>query len=169
MVITCPNCNKKIKINKEKLRLRNVLFRCTKCSNIFIKKKPQILKTYNSKIMVAHSNSSLANKIATLIKINGYTPLISRDGIDAIIKAIKENPFLTIIEPDLPKINGFKVYKRLKTTDRTKEIKFLFIIPSEKKRYNEFFIQSNTLNYIDETQISSLLIDRIDFIRNKNL
>lgn len=173
MVVTCPHCNKEIKINEEKLRIRNVLFKCAKCSSIFVKKKPQIFRnkitSNNSKIMIAHSNPSLVNKIAALIKINGYTPLISHDGIDAIIKAIKEYPFLTIIEADLPKLNGFKVYKRLKTTDKTKEIKFLFITPSDIKRYDKLFIQSNSLNYIKETQISSLLIDKIDFLRNKNL
>ncbi|MGB9715068.1 MAG: response regulator [Thermodesulfovibrionales bacterium] len=164
MVVICPRCNKELKINEEKLILRNVIFQCTKCSNIFVQKKPRLFKTYNNKIMIAHSNPSLVDKIETLIKINGYTPLISRDGIDAIIKAIKEHPFLTLIEVDLPKINGFKVYKRLKTTDKTKEIKFLFITPSDKENYKEFFIQSDDLNYIDETQISSLLLDKIDKI-----
>lgn len=171
MVVICPRCNKELEIKEENLRPRNILFQCTKCKNIFVLKKPQILKNKivnNSKILIAHSNLSIINKIVALLRINGYKPLISHDGIDAIIKSIKEHPFLTIIEDDLPKINGFKVYKRLKTSNKTKNIKFLFIVSSESLRDTQLFIQRDTLNYIKESQISTHLLNKIDFLKHKS-
>jgi len=105
MVVACPSCNKKLLIDEEKLGFRNVLFQCINCNNVFVTKKQQTLQNKTSckgKILISHSNPFIVNKIVRLLKNNGYIPIISNDGIDTIIKAIKERPFLTIIEADLP-------------------------------------------------------------------
>ncbi|NWF51977.1 MAG: zinc-ribbon domain-containing protein [Nitrospirae bacterium] len=171
MVVACPRCNKKLRIDEEKLRFRNVLFQCIKCSNIFVPKKQRILQnktSSNGKILIAHSNPFIVNKIVRLLKNNGYSPIASHDGIDAIIKAIKEHPFLTIIEADLPKINGFKVYKRLKLTCEAKDIKFLFLVTSDSNNKNDFFTYKDNCNFIKEYQISSLLIEKIDLLEKED-
>lgn len=168
MIVRCPRCRVGLRIDEEKLTVRNVLFQCPECKNIFVPKRTLVLQnktTGNGKILIAHSNPSLVNEISSLVKNNGYQAVTSSDGIDAIIKAVKELPVLTIIEADLPKINGFEVCRRLRLTVETKGIEFLFIVSSNSGRYKEFPSQCGPCNYIEDYRIPELLIEKINSLR----
>ena len=171
MVVRCSRCSVGLKIDKEKLTVRNVLFQCPKCKNIFVPKRPVVLQNKmagNGKILIAHSNPSLVSEMTTILKKNGYHSVASFDGIDAIIKAVKEHPALAIIEVDLPKINGLEVCRRLRLTVKTKGIEFLFVVSSNSERYKEIQSQCCPYNYIEDFRIPELLIEKIDLLKQKD-
>jgi CheY-like chemotaxis protein/DNA-directed RNA polymerase subunit RPC12/RpoP len=171
MVVRCSRCGKGLKIDEEKLIVRNVLFQCPKCKNIFVPERPVVLQNKmagNGKILIAHSNPSLVSEMTTILKKNGYHSVASSDGIDAIIKAVKEHPSLAIIEVDLPKINGPEVCRRLRLTNKTKGIEFLFVVSSNSERSMEFLSQWGPNNYIEDFRIPELLIEKIDLLKQKD-
>ena len=171
MVVRCPGCRIRLGVDKEKLIFNNILFQCPKCKNIFVPERHLVLQnktTGNGKILIAHSNPSLVNEMTALLKNNGYQAEVSSDGIDAIIKVVKEFPFLVIIEVDLPKINGFDVCRRLRLTAKTKGIEFLFIVSSNSERHKEIQSQCCPYNYIEDYRIPELLIEKIDLLKQKD-
>jgi DNA-binding response OmpR family regulator len=121
----------------------------------------------NGKILIAHSNPSLVSEMTTILKKNGYHSVASFDGIDAIIKAVKEHPALAIIEVDLPKINGLEVCRRLRLTNKTKGIEFLFVVSSNSER-SKVPSQWGPNNYIKDFRIPELLIEKIDLLKQKD-
>jgi CheY-like chemotaxis protein len=145
-------------------------FKCPKCSTFLLVKKPVAVPKKamdNNKVLIAHSNPAVINEIASLLAKNGYQTITASDGIDAMIKTIKELPFLTIIEVSLPKIYGFEVCKRLKLRAETKEIKFMLVTSVyDKKRYKrEPASLYDADDYIEDHQISELLTEKINKIR----
>lgn len=172
MVVRCPGCRMRLRIDKEKLTFNNILFQCPKCKNIFVPERRLVLQnktTGNSKILIAHSNPSLVNEMTAILKNNGYQAVMSSDGIDAIIKAVKEHPFLIIIEVGLPKINCFEVCRRLRLTAETKGIEFLFIVSSNSEGFREFLSQWDTCNYIEDYQIPGLLIEKVNVLNKHSV
>ena len=65
----------------------------------------------------------MVEKMSNFLTKKGYTVITSNDGIDTMIKAIKELPFLALLDVALPKIYGFELCKRLKERPETKDIK----------------------------------------------
>ena len=170
MVVVCPKCKIRLKVDEGKLKVEGSRFKCPKCSTFLLVKKPVAVTKKamdNNKVLISHSNPAVINEITSLLTKNGYQTITATDGIDAMVKAIKELPFLTIIEVSLPKIYGFEVCKRLKLRAETKEMKFMLVTSVyDKKRYKrEPASLYDADEYIEDHQISELLVDKINKIR----
>jgi predicted Zn finger-like uncharacterized protein len=170
VVVICPKCKTRLKVEEGKLTVEGSRFKCPKCSTFLLVKKPAALPKKamdKSRILVAHSNPAIISEITSLLTENGYQTITATDGIDSMVKAIKELPFLVIIEVGLPKIYGFEVCKRLKLRAETKEMKFILVSSVyDKKRYKR---EPSSLydadDYIEEHKISEFLIDKINTLK----
>jgi predicted Zn finger-like uncharacterized protein len=139
VVVICPKCKAKLKVNEAKLSPTGSRFKCPKCSTVILVKKPaeQPRKTLDtSKVLVAHSNQEVLESASAVLKGHGYKVLASNDGIDVMVKALREFPFLILVEVSLPKIYGFELCRKLKAREETKNMKFI-LIPSvfDRARY----------------------------------
>lgn len=72
-----------------------------------------------NKILIAEDDRNILAGLVDILKMDGYSTVIARDG-DAALKQVKErNPDLLILDVMLPKVNGFEVCKRLKEQGST--------------------------------------------------
>ena len=109
----------------------------------------------------------MMDEIIALLSQKGYQTITASDGIDAMTKAMRELPFLTIIEVALPKIYGFEVCKRLKLRSETKEIRVILVVSVyDKKRYRR---EPESLygadDYVEDHHISEFLLEKINALR----
>jgi predicted Zn finger-like uncharacterized protein len=170
VVVICPKCKTRLKVDEGKLTAGGSRFKCPRCATILLVKKPLPVPEKpvdNVKILVAHSNPGRTEEITSLLKKKGYLTITATDGIEAMVKAIKELPFLAIIEVALPKIYGFEVCKRLKLRPETKNIKVILVSsPYDKTRYKrepESLYDAD--EYIEEHRIAELLTDTVEALR----
>jgi len=170
VVVICPKCKIKLKVDDTKLSEMGSRFKCPKCGAILLVKKPvvQTQKPVDSgTVLVAHSNPSALSQIAALLNSHGYRTITATEGIEAMVKAIKELPFLMVLEVGLPKIFGFEVCKRLKLRPETRGMKFILVNSVyDDRRYRR---QPESLyeadDYIEEHRLPELLIDSISRIK----
>lgn len=172
MVVICPKCRTKLRVDDGKLSIGGSRFKCPKCSAVLLVKKtptPPEKHIDNIKILVAHSNPKITDEITSLLKKNGYQAITASDGIETMVKAIKEFPYLAIIEVGIPKIYGVEVCKRLKLRPETRGMKFILVSSAydkdKYKREPESFYGAD--DYIEEHLIDSLLIDSVNALRGK--
>ena len=72
-----------------------------------------------SKILIAEDDKNILAGLVDILKMEGYTTVIARDG-EAAVKQVKDRkPDLLILDVMLPKLNGFEVCKRLKSQGST--------------------------------------------------
>jgi len=158
----------KLKVADEKLTPEGVRFKCPKCSAVLLVKKPAVrIKPLEGKVIVAHEDPAMVEKISSVLTKNGFTVITSNDGIDTMIKAVKELPFLALLDVALPKIYGFELCKRLKERTETKDIKIILICSIyDKTRYRR---EPNSLHgaddYIEEHHIDDLLMEKIQALQ----
>jgi len=168
VVVGCPKCKIKLKVADEKLTPEGIRFKCPKCSAILLVKKPVVqIKPLGGKVIVAHEDPALVEKMSAFLAKKGYTVITSNDGIDAMIKTIKELPFLALLDVALPKIYGFELCKRLKERPETKDIKIILICSIyDKTRYRR---EPNSLHgaddYIEEHHIEDSLMEKIEALQ----
>ena len=100
----------------------------------------------------------------TLLQEQGYKVITSADGIDVMVKALKELPFLAVVEVSLPKIYGFEICKRLKSRAEMKDMKFI-LVPStfDKSKYRREPVSLyGADDYIEAHDIPAMLIEKIN-------
>ena len=173
MVVICPKCKTKLKVDEGKISAGGSRFKCPKCSTILLVKKPAPVTEkvfHHEKVLIAHSNTAVTNTITGLLEKHGYQTIIASDGIEAMVKTIRELPFLVITEVGLPKIFGFEVCKRLKLRPETKGIKFILVSsPYDINRYKrdpESLYEAD--DFIEEHRIPELLIDSINTLKGRD-
>jgi predicted Zn finger-like uncharacterized protein len=170
VVVICPKCKTRLRVDEGRVTAGGSRFKCPRCATILLVKKPVPAPEKpvdNVKILVAHSNPGRTEEITSLLKKKGYLTITATDGIEAMVKAIKELPFLAIIEVSLPKIYGFEVCKRLKLRPETRNIKVILVSsPYDKTRYKrepESLYDAD--EYIEEHRIADLLTDTVEVLR----
>jgi predicted Zn finger-like uncharacterized protein len=172
VVVVCPKCRIKLKVNDARLTPQGSRFKCPKCGTVLVVKKPvvQEKRTLNErKVLVAHSSPAVVDTIYDILEKEGYTVVTSSDGIDAMVRALKELPSLVIIEVALPKIYGFEVCKKLKSRPETKHIGVV-LVPSiyDKTKYRRDPVSLyGADDYIEEHEISTKLMASIERIKSK--
>src|SRR5512146_3300273 len=105
----CPRCKARLKVDETKLPPAGSRFKCPKCNTVLTVKKPaaQVNKVQSldgKTVLIAHSNPEVLRNSASLLSDKGFRVITAVDGIEAMIKALKEHPFLAILEVSLPKI-----------------------------------------------------------------
>lgn len=172
MVVICPKCRVKLKIDDAKIGPQGTRFKCPKCSAVLIVRNPaakpktgQAPKT----LIVAHANPVMRDKIASLLKSGGFSVLTAADGVEVMVRALRERPSVGIIEVALPKIYGFEVCKRLKSREETKGMKFI-LMPSihDRSRYRREPVSLYGADeYVEEHEIETSLISTINRLCGK--
>lgn len=169
MIVTCPKCKTRLKVSEERIASAGTRFKCPKCSTVLLVRKPLsgLRQIDRGKVLVAVENTTIRERINSILKAEGYSVINVLDGMDAIIKTIRELPFLAVLGLTLPKVYGTEACKRLKTKPETKDIKILLVSAlydtpvSEAETMADFGADS----YIDEQQIEDLLMDKVDILR----
>lgn len=175
MVVGCPKCKTKLKIEEQRIKPEGSRFKCPKCTAILLVKRPPIKEPAperarvldEKKIMVAHAGQSIIEKVSSQLKAQGYEILTSRDGVDMMIKTLRELPHMIIVDVALPKIYGFEVCKQLRERDETKNMKMLLISSIyDKTRYRrEPLSLYGADDYIDDHLIERDLIKKISSLK----
>lgn len=93
------------------------------------------------KILIVEDEDSLRLVYSEYLSLEGFTVLQAKDGAEALDK-VKANPDINAILLDLmiPKIDGIKVLKALKSSEKNKSIKILIMtVLSREKVIKEAF------------------------------
>jgi twitching motility two-component system response regulator PilH len=69
---------------------------------------------------------------------DGYEVITATDGEEALEKAESEQPALIVLDVIMPKMNGFQVCRKIKTTPQLKGIKVV-LLTSKNQEADEFW------------------------------
>jgi DNA-binding response OmpR family regulator len=67
------------------------------------------------KILIIEDSPDLADSLEDMLNFKGYQASKCHDGLDGIKIALRERPDLILLDLKLPDIEGFEVYRRLRS------------------------------------------------------
>ena len=136
MVISCPKCKTKLKISDEKIKPEGTRFRCPKCAAAFRVARPQggAKAPDRRKVLVAHEKAEVVQAVEAALSKASYRVLRASDGVDTLVKVLKELPFLLIVDAALPKITGYEIARRLRARPDTKPLKVVLVSAADDPR-----------------------------------
>jgi CheY-like chemotaxis protein len=82
----------------------------------------------NSKtILIVEDDADCAQALATLLTVCGHNVRTACNGLDAIELAEEVSPDVAIVDITLPKLNGFSVARRLRSSPETSRLRLIAI------------------------------------------
>lgn len=79
------------------------------------------------KLLLVDDEKDLVNSLREDFVREGFTVITATDGPSALEKARKENPQIMLLDLMLPKLDGYRILKLLKSDDRYRHMKILVI------------------------------------------
>ena len=74
------------------------------------------------KILVVEDNENNLYLFRIILQKSGFEVIEARDGAAGVELAVKEKPFLILMDIQLPVLDGYQATKKIKTTEETKNI-----------------------------------------------
>lgn len=100
------------------------------------------------KILFIEDEEALQKSLSKTLELEGFNVLSAYDGLSGLETAQKELPDLILLDLILPKIDGFEVLRKLKSTPETKDIPVIILTNLEQVQSVEKTIEFGPLNYL---------------------
>ena len=81
----------------------------------------------NRKILVADDESNIVISLEYLMKREGYTVLVARDGQEALDVIARDRPDLVLLDVMMPKKSGFEVCQAVRASEELQATKILML------------------------------------------
>ena len=76
----------------------------------------------SKKVLVVDDDPDVRSFVITVLDENQYMPLVAQDGVEAFEMIEKNSPDLVILDVLMPRGSGIRLYHKLKTTEKYKQI-----------------------------------------------
>jgi len=76
----------------------------------------------SKKVLVVDDDPDVRSFVITVLDENHYMPLVAQDGVEAFEMIEKDPPDLVILDVLMPRGSGIRLYHKLKTTEKYKQI-----------------------------------------------
>lgn len=162
MVVGCPKCKAKLRVQEEKIRAGGSRFKCPRCASVLMVRKPEAgaRRTLDAgKLMVAHPDPQFVRAISAILLEKDYEVTAAYDGVEAMVRAMKERPALAVLDVGLPKINGIEILKRLRERAETRSMKVILTSSSnDEGKDRESALDHGADDFIAEQRVPDALL-----------
>jgi DNA-binding response OmpR family regulator len=119
------------------------------------------------KLLIIEDDPTALRLIEYTLKQRGYQVMTTRNGLEGIITAQKEEPDLIILDIMLPGIDGFEVCKRLRNGTQTARIPILIISAKIQKEDINTGFRAGANDYLCKPASPSEIITRVESLLGK--
>lgn len=127
MLISCPVCKTRFRLNEEKISSAGVRLRCSKCSAVFRLAADSDVRSGKLTVLVAHESREFCNAVRKVLASEPFTVISSHDGKEALDITMKLLPDVVLLNVALPTLYGFQVCDALRNDPKTSGIKIILL------------------------------------------
>ncbi|PDW02483.1 HD-GYP domain-containing protein [Candidatus Viridilinea mediisalina] len=114
-----------------------------------------------AKILVVDDDPGIIDLLVRILTRDGYTPLIARNGVEALAQVEREPPDLILLDVTMPLLDGFAVCKRLKDNEATALIPVTMLTGLDDRDNRQRGLEVGTDDFLTKPFDTSLLRARI--------
>jgi len=86
----------------------------------------------SKKILIADDEPNIAQLVSFRLQSANYVTVMAQDGQEAFDKTEKEMPDLLVIDMTMPKMDGYTLFKKLRSNQKYKNIPIIILTASEE-------------------------------------
>jgi CheY-like chemotaxis protein len=115
-----------------------------------------------AKILIAEDERDIRELVAFSLRFLGKFDVVeAANGVEAVERATAERPDLILMDVRMPKMTGYEACKKLKESDKTKNIPVIFLSAKGQEKEIQLGINAGAEEYILKPFESDDLINRV--------
>ena len=95
------------------------------------------------KVLIVDDELDVRIYVRTLFETSGYSPIVTRNGIEGLQKAKELSPDLIILDVMMPEAGGVTMYRELKTDPQLKNIPVIMLTAVGEKSFSHYLKMLN--------------------------
>ncbi len=130
MIVKCPSCAARFRLDREKLAGKRVTMRCARCRSPFKVELPHSSGAQPKKkvrVMIAHSDSELCDTIRKLVEDAGFEALLGHDGTEVLAVMDAARPKVAIVDVALQGLYAFEVVDKVRRRPGLADVKIILL------------------------------------------
>lgn len=130
MIVKCPSCAARFRMDHEKLAGKRVTMRCARCRNPFKVELPHsscVQVERKVRVMIAHSDSELCGTIRKLVVDAGFEVLLGHDGAEVLTVMDASRPKIAVVDVALQGLYAFEVVDKVRCRPGLADVKIILL------------------------------------------
>lgn len=130
MIVKCPSCAARFRLDREKLAGKRVTMRCARCRSPFKVEFPHsspILPEKKECVMIAHSDPELCGTIKKIVEAAGYDSILGHNGAAVLTVMDKVRPQVAVVDVALQGLYAFEVVDTLRRRPGLANVKIILL------------------------------------------
>lgn len=167
MIVKCPACAARFRLNHEKLAGKRVTLRCALCRSPFKIELPHSTPQQTEgkpRVMIAHSDRELCRTISAIVEDAGYEGVLGHNGADVLMTMDAARPQVAIVDVALQGLYAFEVVDTVRRRPGLDNVKIILLSSVYNK--TAYKRQPNSLygadDYIEKHHIPDDLVLKIN-------
>ncbi len=112
-------------------------------------------------VLIVEDEASIRELYAAELAAAGFMVLEAADGATAIEKAMQFGPHAVVLDLMLPGIDGFKVARKLREDDRTREVAIIALTALRSGKFEQMAIAAGCDSFFSKPVIAAALIGEL--------
>lgn len=130
MIVKCPSCSTRFRLDRKKLAGKRVTMRCAKCRSPFkvaLPKDEGDRPVNNVRVMIAHSDPDLCATINKLVSAAGFKGVLGHSGAEVLASMDKVKPQVAVVDVALEGLYAFEVVDKVRRRPGLENVKIILL------------------------------------------
>jgi predicted Zn finger-like uncharacterized protein len=130
MIVKCPACAARFRLDRKKMAGKRVTLRCARCRRPFKVELPHSCSIQNEKkvrVMIAHSDLELCGTIRDIVEHAGYEGVLGHDGSEVLAAMDAVRPQVVVVDVALQGLYAFEVVDTLRRRPGLDNVKIILL------------------------------------------
>lgn len=130
MIVKCPSCDARFRLDREKLAGKRVTLRCARCRTPFTVELPRskaVADRQKVRVMIAHSDVELCETIRTIVERAGYEGILGHNGEDVLSSMDALQPRVAVVDVALQGLYAFEVVDTVRRRPGLENVKIILL------------------------------------------
>jgi predicted Zn finger-like uncharacterized protein len=130
MIVKCPSCAARFRLDREKLVGKRVTMRCARCRNPFKVELPHSASTLvdnKVRVMIAHSDRELCGTIRSIVEDAGFECVLGHNGEEVLSAMDSSRPQVAVIDVALQGLYAFEVVDTVRRRPGLEKVKIVLL------------------------------------------
>jgi two-component system, OmpR family, response regulator len=112
-------------------------------------------------VLVVEDDPAIAKLVARTLEAEGYVVDMVHDGEAALVYCANKQPDVMVLDVNLPKLDGFGVAKRMKTSAEMRMIPIIFLTAKDRPQDMIAGIQAGAKHYLSKPFKAADLVSKV--------
>lgn len=130
MIVKCPSCAARFRLDREKLAGKRVTLRCARCRSPFKVELPHNAAARHEnkvRVMIAHSDVELCGTIRKIVEDAGFEAVLGHDGAEVLAAMDALRPQVAVVDVALQGLYAFEVVDTLRRRPGLANVKVILL------------------------------------------